>query len=107
MPAKTLYYTIDNNSLVRYSLQDIPPGSYDIHLHYRKRPDAASFSLWQRQTQISDWINAQAAQEVDVPMEKVATITLTELNNTLSFRFRGNEKQHKFVLTRIVLVRKK
>lgn len=107
MPAKTLYCTIDNHSLVRYSLQDIPPGTYDIHLHYRKTPDAASFSLWQRQTPLTDWIDAQATQEVEVPMEKMASITLTELNNTLSFRFRTTEKQNKFVLTRMILVRKK
>lgn len=105
-PAKTVYYTVSGNSLLKMSLEKIPVGEYDVYFDYQKRNDAVQFSIWQRQTQISDWIDAYASQTDKLKMQKITSITLSELNNSMSFRFKTTEQRNKFVLTRIILVRK-
>jgi len=105
-PAKTMYYTVGESTLLKMSLQDIPFGNYDVYLDYRKGSDAVQFSLWQRQTQLSEWFDAFAADPLQLSMQKMAEIKLTELNHSLSFRFKTATGRDKFVLGRIVLVRK-
>ena len=105
-PAKTMYYTITDKSLLKMSLQNIPVGYYDVYFDYRKENDAAEFSIWQRQTQLSEWMNGYAPEKERVPMQKMGQILLTSLNNSLSFRFKTTGQRNKFILTRIILVRK-
>lgn len=105
-PAKTMFYTVAGNSLLKMSLEEIPPGEYDVYFDYRKRNDAVQFSVWQRQTQLSEWIDAYSPDEQKLLMQKITQIRLTELNNSISFRFRTTGQRNKFILTRIVLVRR-
>ena len=86
------------------SLQEIPEGSYTIFLDYIKSPDAAPFSLWQRQTALTDWIDVNAGKAERVPMQEVTTIQITNLNNSFSFHFKTPEGKNKFTLNRVVLV---
>jgi hypothetical protein len=106
-PAKTMFYTVTERSHLRLSLAEIPPGDYDIYFDYRKGSDAATFSVWQRQTQVSPWMDAFAQQAEKHPMQKISAVRLTPLNNSISLRFRTPESRNKFTLTRIILVRKK
>ncbi|ULQ54247.1 glycoside hydrolase family 172 protein [Flavihumibacter fluvii] len=105
-PAKAMYYTVEESSLLKMSLQDIPFGTYDVYLDYRQGNDAVQFSLWQRQTQLSEWRDAYAPNPQKLTMQQMAEINLTELNHSLSFRFKTTAGRNKFVLCRIVLVRK-
>ena len=107
IPAKTMFYTIRENSLVKMSLQDIPEGNYKMHLDYIKGPGAATFSIWQRQTPLTDWIDANQAKEERLPMQAVASIRVTALNNSFSFQFKTPEGRDKFTLNRVILVREK
>jgi len=107
LPAKTMFYTIKENSLVKMSLRDIPPGNYTMYMDYVKDPAAAAFSIWQRQTQLSEWIDANAEKTERLPMEKLADISLTNLNNSFSFHFNTKPGRDKFILNRIILIRKK
>ncbi len=107
VPAKTMFYTIRENSLIKMSLQDIPAGDYTMHLDYIKSPDAADFSLWQRQTALTDWINAHASKEERLSMAEVGRIHITNLNNSFSFHFRTPEGRNKFTLNRVILVKEK
>lgn len=106
LPAQTMYYTIRNNSLVQMSLRDIPTGEYKMFFDYGKGPDAASFSIWQRQTQLSEWIDATAEKAERIPMQQLADIKISDLSNSFSFRFRTTATANKFSLSRIILVRK-
>ncbi len=105
-PAKTMYYTITSESLLKMYLQDIPPGQYDVYMDYQKSADAAQFSVWQRQTQLSEWIDAYAVSKEKLSMQKVAAVRVTDLNRSLSFRFKTTGQKNKFSLTRIIFVRK-
>ncbi|TKK71712.1 DUF2961 domain-containing protein [Ilyomonas limi] len=103
--AKTMFYTVQENSLIKMSLQDIPEGKYTMFLDYDKGPDAADFSLWQRQTALTDWMNANANKTERVPMQEVCAIQITNLNNSFSFHFKTPEGKNKFTLNRVILVR--
>ena len=52
------------------SLEEIPAGDYDVYFDYQKKNDAAQFSIWQRQTQLSDWVDAYATQTEKIRMQK-------------------------------------
>lgn len=102
----TFYYTITESTILRMSLQGIPVGSYHVYLDYVKSPGASKFSLWQRQTQLTDWIDAYDSKTEREGMQNISDIAITPLNNTLSFRFATTEKQNQFILNRIILIRK-
>ncbi|MES1220115.1 MAG: glycoside hydrolase family 172 protein [Bacteroidota bacterium] len=102
----TFYYTTTENSVLRMSLRDIPVGNYRVFLDYVKSPEAGMFSLWQRQTQLTDWINGNDNKINRIEMQEVTDLALTSLNNTLTFRFKTEGKQNQFILNRIFLIRK-
>jgi hypothetical protein len=105
-PAKTVHYTTSNETILKYSLDDIPPGDYELYLDYRKDPAGATFSLWQRQTRLSDWQDSYAAATEKLTMQHLTSIRLTPMNHSLSFRFRTSEGRNQFILGRMVLIRK-
>ena len=102
----TFYYTITDNTILRMSLRDIPAGAYHAYLDFVKSPDAAMFSIWQRQTQLTDWLDGVNPNVDRVEMQEASDITITPLNNSISFRFKTTNKQNKFILNRIILIRK-
>ena len=101
-----MFYTVSNETLLKLYLQDVPAGTYAVHLDYGKGNDAAEFSLWQRQTQVSDWMDAYAASNQKIKMFKAGVIDITEMNNNISFRFKTVDQRNKFTLAQIVLVKK-
>jgi D-arabinan exo alpha-(1,3)/(1,5)-arabinofuranosidase (non-reducing end) len=101
----TFYYTIKENTIIRMSLHDIPPGNYRMYLDYVKSPGSARFSIWQRQTQLTDWIDGHDANVDRVEMQRMSDVVITPLNNTVSFRFKTNSGQDQFILNRIILVK--
>ncbi len=52
-----LFTPATDDSWLRISLADIPPGRYQVYFDVMKEPSGCDFSLWQRQTQLSDWIS--------------------------------------------------
>lgn len=105
-PAKTVHYTVGNETILKFSLDDLPPGDYDLYLDYRQDPLGAAFSLWQRQTRLSDWQDGYAAKSNKLSMQKMTRIRLTPMNHSLSLRFQNREGRNQFILGRMVLVRK-
>lgn len=105
-PAKTVHYTVGKETILKFSLDDLPPGDYDLYLDYRQDPVGAAFSLWQRQTQLSDWKDTYAATANKLSMQQLTRIRLSPMNHSLSFRFRTSEGRNQFILGRMVLIRK-
>ncbi|CAN5523828.1 hypothetical protein BH11BAC5_BH11BAC5_01670 [soil metagenome] len=105
-PAKAMYYTVSNQTLLKMLLYKIPPANYDVYVDYHKTAAAPQFSLWQRQTQISPWIDANGSGDEKLLMQKAGSIVVTDNNRSLSFRFKTTAKKNKFVLSRMVLVKK-
>ncbi|MEP7376746.1 MAG: glycoside hydrolase family 172 protein [Chitinophagaceae bacterium] len=103
----TFYYTVDDDARVRISLKDIPPGKYHVYLDYVKSPGGAQFSLWQRQTALTDWIDSRNDVVKRDEMKAMPDILLTPLNNTISFRFKTTTSKKQFILNRIILIKNK
>ncbi len=106
-PAKKMFYTISDASLLKFYFKDIPDGDYTIYVNYDKGNDAASFSVWQTQTQISGWINAYASSTQKFQTQEAGIIHINQLNQTISFRFKTTAERNKFTLSKIVFVRNK
>ncbi|MGC4038183.1 MAG: DUF2961 domain-containing protein [Chitinophagaceae bacterium] len=102
----SFYFTVKNEGALRISLKDIPVGNYNIFLDYVTTPESASFSVWQRQTQLSQWIDGYSKETNRQEMKEIAPVSITSLNNTISFGFRTNGNKNKFILNRILLVKK-
>lgn len=92
---------------VRVHLQEIPDGAYQVFLDYAKHPDGSMYSLWQRQTPLTDWKPSHDPSDtVRTEREYLSDITLTPLNHTLTLRFKADGPKNQFFLNRIILVRK-
>jgi hypothetical protein len=103
----TFYYTVEQDTRLRISLKDIPPGSYHMYLDYVKSPGGAQFSIWQRQTALTGWIETSNDKVERDEMRAMSDIFITPLNNTVSFQFKTTAIQNQFILNRIILVKNK
>ena len=103
----TFYYTVEQDTRLRISVKDIPPGNYHLYLDYVKSPGGAQFSVWQRQTALTDWIETRNDKIERDEMRAMSDILITPLNNTISFRFKTTASQNQFILNRIILVKNK
>jgi hypothetical protein len=106
-PAKKMFYTVSDESLLKFYLQDVPAGVYTIYLEIDKGNDAAQFSVWQRQTQIAGWIDAYAPATEKFQMQKAGVADITGMNQSISFRFKTTGERNKFILSRIILIKNK
>lgn len=102
----SFYYTVKENTVLRMSLQEIPVGDYQVYLDYSKGPDGISFSIWQRQTKLTDWLDSYDSSIRRIEMQYLSDFEVTSLNNTLSFRFKPEGTKNQLILNRIILVRK-
>jgi hypothetical protein len=92
---------------IRVQMQEVPDGDYRVLLDYARFPQGCTFSLWQRQTPLTDWMPSQAADTVRVEDQYLSDISLTPLNHTLTLRFKAQGNQNQFFLNRIILVKRK
>jgi len=103
----TFYYTVEDDTRLRISLKDIPPGYYRLYLDYVKDPGGTQFSIWQRQTALTDWIDTRNDTIKRDEMRDMGSVLITPLNNTISFRFNTTAGKGQFILNRIILVKNK
>jgi hypothetical protein len=100
-------FTTTGEAAIRVHLQEVPDGDYKVFLDYARHPDGGQFTLWQRQTPLSDWRPSHGSDTARVEREFVSNVTLTPLNHTLTLRFRPDGSRSQFWLNRIILVRRK
>ena len=106
-PAMTMAFTVTENTLLKMTMPEIPEGTYSVHLDHVEGPDAARFSIWQRQTQLTEWIDARKDKLAQQPSRYVGDVRLTRLAHALTFHFQTPENRNSFGLTRVVLIRRK
>jgi hypothetical protein len=104
-PAMTMFFTIHEDSKLKMNMPDIPLGEYQVLLDYVKSPDAADFSIWQRQSPMTDWMSAHQDKKERIPLQSVGHIRITNLEHAFTFHFRTPPGRDRFALTRVVLVR--
>ena len=106
-PAMTMSFSVKENTLLKMNMPEIPEGDYSVFLDHVEGPDAARFSIWQRQTRLTEWIDPRKDKAGTSPMRGVGDIQVSRLAHALTFHFETPEGRDRFGLTRIVLVRKK
>lgn len=102
---ETYYFTVQTGSFIRTGLAEIPDGDYDLSLDYIKSPESCEFSIWQRQTPLTDPIQAYHEQALRVESQKMCKLHIDRLNQTITFQFKTEPGKNKFILNRIILTR--
>ncbi|MFH0756722.1 MAG: glycoside hydrolase family 172 protein [Bacteroidota bacterium] len=98
-------YTVNDESKLRISLKDIPFNSYKLCLDIAAFDEGCEFSVWQRQSQISSWINTANTAVTRIEELYICDIGLGDFKNTLTIRFRTDEKHNKLFLNRMILIK--
>jgi hypothetical protein len=88
---------------MRIDVSAVPPGRYRVFLTYLRGPDAARFSLWRRQAQVSDWVDAYGDAEERVEHADIGTVELTDQIRSLTMRTRVSPGRGSFRLERLFL----
>jgi hypothetical protein len=97
--------TATKDSKLKIVLGDIPAGNYKLFISYVKQPGGCDFSVWQRQTQISEWQTSSAADKQKVKEMFAGNIHITELNNAATLQFKTTGDANKFLWTKLMLVK--
>lgn len=100
-------YTADHESFIRFSLEDIPEGEYELLFDYDKLPTGAKIRLVQRQMKVADWTDTYASQTKRFSMEKIGSVVRTPFTKTITVGIKPEDNRNQFFLSRILLVRKK
>lgn len=93
----------EQDGLVRFDVSALEPGRYRVRLSYRRGPDGGSFSVWRRQTQLSDWIDARADADERVDAAAVGEIELTPQARSITVRTRAVEGRAAVRIDRLIL----
>ncbi|MFN8341891.1 MAG: glycoside hydrolase family 172 protein [Cyclobacteriaceae bacterium] len=104
---QTYNFAVTEETSIRISLRELPLSNYEVLIDYNQLPDGCSFSLWQRQTQVSGWLNANASKESRQEHISLGTLRTTELLNTLTFRFQTTATRRQWSLNRLIFIRRK
>jgi hypothetical protein len=103
---KSYLFTPGDDAWLRISLADIPRDKYSIFFDVMKESFGCDFSLWQRQTRISEWISTYQPVEERKKELYVCDINLDGFINTLTIRFKTDLQKRSLLLNRIMLIKK-
>ena len=104
---QTFSLSASDESRLRIALDEIPVGSYQLFADITRTGKGCSFSLWQGQTVLTDWIaTAQQDKEERIPMLPMGTINIREFSRSLTIQFKTKGDQNNLLLSRIIFVRK-
>lgn len=98
-------YTVNGETSIRFSLDNIEDGEYELFADYDKTPAGAAVRVLQRQTLVKDFFDTYARDTSRIKMEKIGVIRKDEFLKTFSLEFKTDEKRNEFFLNRFVLVR--
>jgi len=103
---ESFLFTPGEGESVRVSLRDIPHDRYKVFFDIVKGPSGCTFSVWQRQTQISDWFDTYAPVEARVNDMYVCDLDRLDIINTITINFKTEKQKNSLLLNRIILIRK-
>lgn len=98
--------TADSESRIRISLSEIPHQDYRLFMDLTSFNEGCKFSVWQRQTRISDWIETCNTNEERMKDLYVCDISIGDFKDAITIRFETDEQHKKLFLNRIILVKK-
>ena len=103
---ETFTFTATDESRLKIGLDEIPAGRYKLYLDITDTYKGCSFSLWQGQLQISEWINTRKQdKEERTPMLHIGEFYIGEFNHSLTIRFKTNADANTLLLSRLIFVK--
>ena len=101
-------FSATDESRLKISLDEIPDGRYMLYADITNNEKGCTFSLWQGQTQVSEWIaTGKPGKEERVPMKYTGEITIGEFYRSLTIQFKTSPAANNFLLSRLIFVREK
>ena len=87
---------------INISLAEIPAGHYKLYADIATDPNGADISVWQRQTQVSEWISVKSTKKENKDRVYLGEIALDEFKNSISIVFKTGPDQNKLTLRRLI-----
>jgi hypothetical protein len=100
-------YTVSDETRLRFSLDEIALGRYDMYLDFDQHPAGTQLKAMQRQAPVSEWMDTYAADTARVKILKVGIIEKTVDVESVTFQFRTATGRNQFFLNRFILVRRR
>ena len=99
---ETCTFTSLNDSRVNISLAELPAGSYKIYADIETDIWGAEISMWQRQTQIGDWLSTYSPRNETKKHVYLCDVTLDELKNSVTIVFKTTGDNDQLMLNRLI-----
>ncbi|SEL64499.1 Protein of unknown function [Chitinophaga rupis] len=106
---RSCIYSANDESRLKVFLDEISPGKYTLFADLVKYPSGCSFSVWQGQTQVSQWINTNQTDTARVKLLPVCDLEVRNLPaalNSMTVTFRTLPGKNGLFLNRFVFVRR-
>ena len=102
---ESFIFTPGDDAGLRISLEEIPAGRYKLYFDVVKRPEGCDFSVWQRQTRVSDRISTASPSEERYKDIYICDLGQLDIVNTITIRFTTGGKKKNLLLNRIILIK--
>jgi hypothetical protein len=103
----SILYTVTDESRIRFSLEDIPEGKYELFMDFDRVPTGSQVSIYQRQTLIREGIDGYASSNTRIRSERIGEIEITPFKKTLTLQFKTATQKNEFLLNRFIIARKR
>lgn len=98
-------YKVSNESNIRFSLDEVPDGMYDIYFDMQVEPAGVDFSIWQRQSPVLADATSISSSERREMNYKIGRVVLTPDTKSLTMRLDYKGEEASLLLHRVKLVK--
>ena len=95
-------FIAENDGRINISLAEIPFGRYKLYADMETDTDGADISIWQRQTQISDWLSLNAVKKDYKKHVFLGDLIIDDFKNSVSIAFKTKGNNNKLTLNRLI-----
>ncbi len=96
---------VNDETMLIFYPDGIPTGHYQVYADVINQPEGCRFSMWQRQTKLSGWIDTKATTNGWIKNKLIADMNVTEGNGTITLQFKTDDTHHRFWLIKLMLVK--
>lgn len=103
---ESIVFTAEDPAELGIPLEKVPNGHYKLFIDLVNGPQGCDFSVWQRQTKVTNWIATKATTGERLPQLYVGDIEVTDSQTSVTLHFKPNGEGKSFFFNRFFLVRK-
>ncbi|MGN6396531.1 MAG: glycoside hydrolase family 172 protein [Mucilaginibacter sp.] len=100
-------FTAEDRGRINISLNELPAGRYKVYADMVNDKEGAEVSLWQRQTQLGEWISVNSPKKMLKQHIYLGDMSLGELKSSLTLVLKTNGDNNKLTLTRLIFEKSK